>query len=223
MRDILPRLECERLSEISASQWQNVRAEYYFPESSSAEGKMAVLSEFSDIMCALDITAFITGGTLLGIHRDNAFIEWDDDVDCDVLSEEISDKIPDVIREMKNHNFIVRFTGGSWPKFSFFKYGEKLSLGILFPDKNKKWLLRPEYKYPGHLFDRPSKLTFRGLTLNAPSPPGEYLEHVYGSMWTVPVKSDIEQEYMSIGVKRLSLKQYFVWTIKATLNWMRRS
>jgi len=43
-------------------------------------------------------------------------------------------------------------------------------------------------------------MTFKGVRCLVPFPPQEYLEHVYGLNWTVPVKSDNDDitDYHSI-------------------------
>ena len=203
--------QCKYLSELTGEVWAEVRDQYYIPEMSTQSKKYQILQEFLDITNHLNLRFCITGGTLLGIFRDGDFIEWDDDIDCDCLLDDVAGKEGELIEAMQNHKYIVRYQGGSWPKFSFFKNGEKLSLGILIPSKSKKWVLRPEYKYPMHHFAEYEQLNFKSLDVFLPNNPEGYLRHTYGANWRIPIVSDKEADYMNIKVKRLSLRQWFIW------------
>ena len=205
---------CAQLSELSEQEWQKVVV-IIINRKIHAGAKYQILREFDAIMQELDIKYFVTGGSLLGIFRDADFIEWDDDVDADTLPDLISDKYQLLREKLIGSDFIVRYTDGDWPKYSIFKDGEKLSLGVLIPSKDGKWLLRPDYKYPSYLFKDGRLIDFKGLSLVLPNPPEAYLEHVYGKKWKIPLKSDDLTAYVNISVMRLSVKKWLAWKIKS--------
>ena len=46
--------------------------------------------ECYEAILEINCPVFVTGGSLLGIIRDNELIEWDDDIDMDMMQEDFS-------------------------------------------------------------------------------------------------------------------------------------
>ena len=154
--------------------------------------------EVYETLSAMKARVWITGGTLLGAVREGDFIIDDDDVDMDMIEDEFLAIMYDLKATFLRAGYIVRLKDGRNPKMSIYKSGFKLSIGALKP--SGKWLTRPIQKYPSRLFSEEHFMTFKGVRCLVPFPPEEYLEHVYGLNWTVPVKSDNDDitDYHSI-------------------------
>ena len=60
------------------------------------------------LISKLKSPVFVTGGTLLGIIRDNNLIDWDDDIDFDMLSEDYLIWESKLKEEFINNNCVVR-------------------------------------------------------------------------------------------------------------------
>ena len=116
------------------------------------------------------------------------FIIDDDDIDMDMLEEEFRIVMYKIKLELIKAGYVVRLKDEANPKMSMYKSGFKLSIGAL--KASGKWLTRPIQKYPRHLFSEEKYMNFKGIKCLVPYPPEDYLEHVYGANWTVPISSD---------------------------------
>jgi hypothetical protein len=161
---------------------------------------------------------WITGGTLLGAVREGDFIIDDDDVDMDMIEDEFLAIMYDIKATFMKAGYVVRLKDGKNPKISVYKSGFKLSIGALKPAG--KWLTRPIQKYPSRLFSEEHFMTFKGVRCLVPFPPEEYLEHVYGLNWTVPITSDNDDitDYHSIKSFNFRSKSSFFMASKIILK-----
>ena len=161
---------------------------------------------------------WITGGTLLGAVREGDFIINDDDVDMDMIEDEFLAIMYDIKATFMKAGYVVRLKDGKNPKMSVYKSGFKLSIGALKPAG--KWLTRPIQKYPSCLFSEEHFMTFKGVECLVPFPPEEYLEHVYGLNWTVPITSDNDDitDYHSIKSFNFRSKSSFFMAFKIILK-----
>lgn len=145
-----------------------------------------------DINCPV----FVTGGTLLGIIRDNKLIEWDDDVDMDMMHEDFSRWKIELKDRFLKKGFVVRLKDSkNFPKMRIFAYGIKVSIDALLLKNDKR--IRPVYSYPDIFFKNKEIYHYKNLEILVPSPPKEFLKYVYGKNWDIPMKSDKDFEYMS--------------------------
>jgi glycerol-3-phosphate cytidylyltransferase len=132
-------------------------------------------------------------GTLLGIIRENNFIEWDKDIDLFVLGED-KEKLLDSFWQMKKEGLEVIRVDRCDHLFSVMRNGEYIDFYIM--DK-----ITPEirsaygegFMFENHLTDL-IDWNFKGVTISVPREYEQCLEFLYGD-WRTPVKyySDSEQ------------------------------
>ena len=160
----MPLLNKQRVleySEMSKSDWQNTYSEmcknYDIYDMQCRE---RILIEVHRIFNSVDMRFLRDCGAV----RNSDFIAWDDDVDFDTLLEDFS-SIKFILKEkMMNAGFVVRLTDDkNFPKFSFYKEGQKIALGAL--KKDGAWRIRPAYQYPDKMFQINETIMFKGLNL----------------------------------------------------------
>lgn len=144
-------------------------------------------------------------GTLLGIVRDNDFIDWDEDIDLMILSEDREDLL-DAFWDLREIGFEVIREDRCNHLYSIMKNGEYIDFYVM--DK-----VSPELRtnYGGGLYFE-NHLTnlinynFKGLNIMIPKDYEEYLSFVYGD-WKTPVKYIPEDLSEVIKTKRRILQK----------------
>lgn len=140
-------------------------------------------------------------GTLLGVVRDNDFIEWDEDIDLFVLEED-KQKLLDAFWDLKEIGFeLVRVERGGL-LYSVMRNGEYIDFYIM--EK-----LSPEVRGSADIFMLERQLTnlvdwdFRGINIKVPKDYEEFLTLRYGD-WRTPVQyADFEMSKSQIAKKKL--------------------
>ena len=158
-------------------------------------------------------------GTLLGIVRENNFIEWDEDIDLFVLKED-KEKLLDAFWDLKDEGFeLVRVDRCDY-LYSIMRDGEYIDFYIM---ENISPEVRTSY---GEHFVLEKYLTnliewdFNGLTIYVPHDYEECLEFIYGD-WKTPVKyADFEQDKFTILKLKLRtwLKSQLPYSIRFKLQ-----
>ena len=126
-------------------------------------------------------------GTLLGIIRDNNFIEWDEDIDLFVLEED-KDKLLNAFWDLKKEGFDLVRVERAGLLYSVIRNGEYIDFYIM--EK-----LSPELRGSADIFMLERHLTdlidwdFRGITIKIPKDYEEFLNLRYGN-WRIPVRSE---------------------------------
>lgn len=122
-------------------------------------------------------------GTLLGMIRDNDFIEWDEDVDCAILKED-EEKLRDILPTLQEKGFeLVRYLRRGL--YSFMRNGEYIDFYVLR-------LVSTDVRHTGgrdFLIEKYVRDTiewdFKGIKMVIPREYEEYLEFTYGD-WKTP-------------------------------------
>mgnify|MGYP001288654161 CR=1 FL=1 len=158
----------------------------------------------------MNLKAWLAKGALLGVIRENQFIEHDGDIDLHFLEKDFVEHMHELKKKFIEQGYIVRLQDGKNPKMSLFKHG--FMVGIAGLKEQGDWLTRPLMKYPKHLFLNEKYVQFCGLRCLIPSPPEKYLEHVYGPSWKIPTKESFDSYYYySLRLFRYrSLKAFYI-------------
>jgi hypothetical protein len=185
--------EVKWISDLSVGKWQAIRSLVVETAPYNLKNREKAMREAYAVLIGCKAKFWLTGGSLLGAIRDNDFIPWDDDIDIDMMEENFIPLMHQLKERLINAGFIVRLSDTKkFPKMSFFKYGQKISLGSL--RKSGRWRTRPNHVYPAGCFHADDKIEFKGLKFLVPSPVEVYLEHCYKN-WKVPVKSSIDLDW----------------------------
>ena len=145
-------------------------------------------------------------GTLIGIVRDHDFIEWDEDVDIVILSEE-EDKFKDLLWELKEKGFeLIRHERGGL--YSISRKGEYTDFYVIRKASNEiRYTIDGGYLLENQIRDT-IDIDFKGLKLSIPKNYDELLTFYYGD-WRIP-----KQYYFT--------DMSFVHRLKAKLNYYSR-
>lgn len=125
-------------------------------------------------------------GTLLGIIRDNDFIDWDEDIDLMVLSED-KEELLDSFWDLREIGFDVIRQDRCYHTISVMRNGEYIDFNIMDSVSPE---LRTDYGggffFEKHLTDL-IEWDFMGLKVMIPKDYEEYLSFMYGD-WRTPVR-----------------------------------
>ena len=156
------------------------------------------LSEITEILDTYNIQHWLTDGTLLGMIRENDFLNHDNDTDLAVCARTFD---PLALEDLFEAGFILErffgcpdesfeFTvsrGGVLTDFFFFYevgVAEKVRHSAYFEfDEDEMSARRLDYVYESFTL---TGVSWKSLSCNIPSNPEKYLEQKYGSSWTSP-------------------------------------
>jgi len=175
------------------------------------EGKNKVIAErmlerVAKIFNKCNIEYWLEGGTLLGIHRENRLLPWDDDIDISIMLDQ-SSKLPQLYNELKKAKFRIRlrhfkkddnpFTSGNIRMikirenrfFGLLKGPVCLDIFIKYPyEDNAYWeIANKKKRVPFKFYQSFKTITFNGFNYSIPEFTDEYLTFRYGK-WLTPVK-----------------------------------
>ena len=181
-------MDIQQFSNCDHSVWLSNRHKVITENFVPVEIRIEIFREVYDLIIEMGLRVWITGGTLLGAIREGAFIEYDDDIDMDMLEPDFIEAMYALKEKLMDLGYVVRLVDGKNPKMTFYKEGYKASIGAL--QIQGSWLTRPLRKYPLKTFEIDRFIEFYGVRCLMPNPPELYLEHVYGKQWTIPIQGD---------------------------------
>ncbi len=162
----------------------------------------ALLKEAKQILDQLGLVFFLRHGTCLGAVRDNAFIEWDDDLDIGSviglygLTEEHVRNAAVVFRE---HGFDAIITENELNlSVNLTKSGTQIDWTCyrIIDDSIYQW---PVVRIPVSLHTDLKEIDFLGVNFLVPNPSEEYLALKYGPEWMIPKRmGEFEQEVLDL-------------------------
>ena len=144
------------------------------------------LKDISKVLNKHNIPVAPCFGTLLGIIRDHDFIDWDEDIDLMVLSED-KEELLDAFWDMREIGFEFIRHERCYHTLSVMRNGEYIDFNIMDSISPE---LRTDYG-GGFFFEKQLtdliKWDFKGLTVMIPKDYEEYLSFMYGD-WRTPVR-----------------------------------
>ena len=162
-----------------------------------------------DALTALNVRYFLMDGTLLGLARNGAFIEWDGDIDIGVIAEDFT------FLSFLKYTAIMRSKGftsqthGVWGKFFYAHWWRRdvqIDTWFYFRSGDRRYARAfawgtpdlVEFSYPAWLLETLTKVEFYGISFMVPRDKEAVLSHEYGD-WRVP-KTDWDWRYSPLNI-----------------------
>ena len=195
---------------LKTDEWRKVRHQYVNDKPNRIEKEKA-LEIIIRQLNKNKINYFISGGTLLGIYRDRELIEWDYDIDIDILKETYNEVITLIDMLSKEYNYPYRIGNNIFhPKISIFINQVKVSISCLTKGLlNKKNMYRPRTRIKKNICYPTKDYEFKeNIMLKVPNDIEGYLISLYGIDWDKPVKwiEDDQNRYYEKGYHRKEIK-----------------
>jgi len=182
-----------QISELSHNDWLSYKSKNISKLRNSYPNfnfdvRFEIMKNVKDIVDGEGITLYLANGALLGAVRDKDFIEWDDDVDLDILSEEMVPKYEIIRSKLIDMGYIVRgITEFPKMKINVYHMGENVGvLAIYLKDDIRH---RGSYQWPKNIYDETEEIDFKGTVFKTPKIK-EYLIHQYGEQWQTPLREN---------------------------------
>jgi phosphorylcholine metabolism protein LicD len=160
--------------------------------------RIQLLFSVVDILEQCKVPYCLVEGTLLGLMRENGFIQWDKDIDIGVRHEDLIPKMTE-LESLFRRNFSIDLLGFpySYPReFHLHAQGYQIDiinydLGVYKDAPVRFNVIHDQYASSYHakdLFDEYKPFKFCGRTLYLPRDPERYLIETYGHEWRTPLK-----------------------------------
>ena len=163
----------------------------------SRETVVRNLIDAREVLVSLNITFWLTDGTLLGYYRDGEIIEHDIDADLGLYIDDYSD---DIIPAFRRAGFDVKYVLGEKKQgleVSFVREGVRVDLFFFYREGGRVWhgawegidkgRKRNLIKYYYDPFDL-KEVEFLGSRFNIPADTQKYVQTKYGEGWGTPVR-----------------------------------
>ena len=171
-------------SKLSLSEWNDCKATFAC-SSPTNDQKYFALNLVLQLLHSNNIKYYLSGGTLLGLYRDNDLIPWDDDIDIDLTHDSDPESLNIIRRFAIHHDFPYRIGNNLFhPKITLFISGAKVSICRLHKGYFNSYYYRPKVRIPiSILFPLKQASLSNGVHYFIPAEPSAYLKHLYGSSW----------------------------------------
>jgi len=158
------------------------------------ENRLKGLVEIIKIIDEYEIDYFLAGGALLGIHRDNSFIPWDNDVDIFFKIEEIFPIYEQFKKDLEKRGFSIEKENLNYKSFSFraYKYGTRYEFSGFYEKGKYRYNTKPleiGWKYPKEFFNKTAYIEYKGYKLKTFNNFEKWLYLQYGD-WKTPKKEN---------------------------------
>lgn len=160
--------------------------------------RIQLLFAVVDILEKCGVPYCLVEGTLLGMMRENGFIQWDKDIDIGVRHEDLIPKFWDVEKLLRDKFSIslLDFPYAYPREFHLHAQGYQIDIinydtGIYNGVPVRFNVIHDQYASSYHatdLFNEYKPFKFLGRTLYLPRDPERYLIETYGLEWRTPLK-----------------------------------
>lgn len=168
--------------------------------------------DICDLLSSYNTNVFLVFGNLLGIVRENSFLEWDDDLDFGVnindsftwemLENELKKLNLKKIQEFSYNDKVIEQTYiRNRLRIDFFNHeniGHNTFVYSCFRFNNEKYEDENEFSTIKHelpLINKYKTVNIKGYSLNIPEVSDEYFRIEYGNSWKTPDSSWNEIEF----------------------------
>jgi hypothetical protein len=158
-----------------------------------------LLIEVKQIFDEQGLVFFLRQGTCLGAVRDQALIEWDDDLDTGSIfglhgfTDEAIEPAVAALREIGCYVEVI--PDGLYTSVKIMKYRIRIDWQCYRVVKGTI-AHYPGVPFPVGLFEELVAVEFLGTTFHVPSPPEEYLTFKYGPDWRTPKQVGYEKDVL---------------------------
>lgn len=147
-----------------------------------------VLKKGCEVLDALGCHYWISAGTLLGLHRDKAFIKHDTDLDIGLICDENNQDLLEKVIEKMPFKLAQIIRSGGYTQLAFIG-DDNIVFDIYIYYKlgghYVNWTPDGVLYFPTALLDNLTTLTFKDHTYPCPSP-DDYCRVRYGESWRTP-------------------------------------
>jgi hypothetical protein len=155
------------------------------------------IGEVKEVFDEHKVSFFLRQGTCLGAVRDNALIEWDDDLDIGSIIGMhgfTEDMIEPAVVELRARGcYIEVHHEGLYTAVKIMKYKIRIDWQCYRVVKGTISHY-PGVPFPIRLFTNLTAINFLGKSYNVPSPPDDYLTYKYGPDWITPKRVGYEKD-----------------------------
>ena len=100
--------DIEFLSNCSSVEWDQNSSNYISTKVPPADVLAKMFKEVYSIILELNLKVWVVMGTLLGVIRENQFIEGDDAIDFHMFEKDFVDHMPELKKKVIELSYIVR-------------------------------------------------------------------------------------------------------------------
>jgi phosphorylcholine metabolism protein LicD len=154
------------------------------------------LINLKKIFDEVNLTYFLSSGTLLGAVRDNDFIPWDWDVQMYLLTEEAFPLKYKLSKLFLDNKFIIHKFNDTCEslKWDLRKNSSIFELTAWYEKGKWRYRKNKSMRVPAYLFKGEYKIYFKEVEYKTLNTPEEYLEFCYGD-WRTPLRTSNKEIY----------------------------
>ena len=182
-------------------------------DDSVSNNKEEAFSQILGLLNSNGFDYFISGGTLLGIYRDGKLIDWDDDIDIDILNYSYRKKYKKIIDFALENNYAYKLGSNLFhPSISLIIENTKVSIGAISQGVFKRnYFYRSKYRIPYEICKKSKKFKLKNnLFVRIPERAEDYLKYLYGDNWSKPIVWEGDNQYYNHGYIRRGKRYVFI-------------
>ena len=161
------------------------------------------LKDILTVMKSHNIRVSPACGSLLGIIRDGDFIDWDEDIDLNILQEDI-ERFKNSLWDLKEKGFELSRCDRCGHLYSVTRNGEFVDFYIMEKISPEiRTNMGPDFVFDKHLVNL-MDWDFNGLKIQVPVEYESYLELMYGD-WRTPV------QYADFEISKFRILVKYIW------------